>query len=155
MDQELKGITDFLVGRAKVHLQTHFTMCKIYFIIRNHHKIKLVYSPVDCEDIIESAELHLLPVRIQNKWLERRITDPVGTELVAVVVIYTCLYVPNNRNMPNFGRTAIATTINMKDDHEAFMIFFKRSRLGVEFDPEIVYVPNNEGVLKYLYPKIV
>lgn len=154
MDTELRGITKFLVERAKRQLQEKPVVDRIYFIQRYADKPKLVYSPVDCAHLFAIKALFLIPPHVHAQWARRKRDLPAGTELVAVCALLSHRYVPKDPltdRMDKAGSDVLVISVHTKDAIYVFELFYNLNLMTFEAMAEcnrpIV------GIAKHLFPK--
>jgi hypothetical protein len=157
MDQELKGIVDFLTERGKQYLKQGPIELKGYFIMRYPSKPKLVYSPINFEGLTHPMFRDVLPVFIQTKWTQRKDENEPGSLLIAVCTIGSFIYTPKpERYCPLYdkiGKTGIAVTVNTVDKNYAFLTFFERSGDDIIFQEAIEHHEHFTRLGAALYPK--
>lgn len=153
MDQELKGITDSLIERAKKVLDNNKIENKAYFIMRYPNKPKLVFYNIPMGLVFTPMGLRALPWHIKKEWSDLMPTRPEGTQLIAVIVMTYCQISPKDVNNPNKGRQAILATVCTPARNWSYQTFYTALPNGkVKYEPTTEYIAKDYGILTNLYP---
>lgn len=158
MDQELYGIVEFLIERAKSNMREGGFRHKGYFIMRYASKPKLVYAPLDISLVELPGLYRLIPAHIETTWQARKQAAEEEVTLIAVCTICTARYLPCEGMFCQFpdkiGSSCLTTTVNTQMDMCSYMTFYKRDSYStITFDATQL---NKSGFTKTgqaLYPK--
>lgn len=158
MDQELYGIVEFLIERAKTAICERKFKPKGYFIMRYPGKPKLVYAPIDISIVMVPLFWQWIPNLIEDTWKERKSTNDPGVELVAVCTICSAHYKPEPERLCQFpdkiGSNCLATTVNTCNAAFSYITYGSTNpQSSNDFGAN---EPNNGGftpIGKALYPK--
>lgn len=157
MDQELKGVVDFLTARGKQYIKQGPIVIKGYFIMRYPSKPKLVYSPINFGALAHPMLRYVLPFLIQAKWQQRKEVNETGSLLIAVCTIGSFVYNPKAESycplVDKIGKTGIAVTVNTADKNYAFLTFIERKGDDIIFYDEIEHHEHFTRLGASLYPK--
>lgn len=138
MNQELQGIVEFLMGRARKHMENNIHMQKLYFIMRYPGKPQLVYSPIDTGIFFTPLFFQMLPMRVHSQWALKKLANEPGIELVSIMSFVTCDYLPRDPTtdlMHRSGASVMVYGVHTKDNIKIFQQFYQRTGTKIIWDP--------------------
>lgn len=158
MDQELYGIVEFLIERAKTAINQGKIVDKIYWIMRYPDKPKLVYSPVFISPaFFMSPFIKFLPGLVQNEWDQRKTTNPQGSILEAVCALVSCAYnpKPDDPNYHKMNSRVLVASVHSTISIDIFQMFHSGEPGLVQFDNlERCPLQDPKGPATQLFPKL-
>lgn len=158
MDQELYGITDFFIRRAKVAINRGKIVDKIYWIMRYPDKPKLVYSPVVISSaFFMSPFIKFLPGLVQYEWDQRKASNPPSSTLEAVCALVSCAYQPkpDDPYYHKMNSRVLVMSVHTQTSIEIYQMFHSGEPGLVQFDDlEICPLQEPRGPAAQLFPKL-
>jgi hypothetical protein len=151
MDQEIRGISEYIIGLNKLRLKTDDHLLRVYFIMRYPDKPKLVFYHLESELFLEMMPFNILPGFVKLRWAEIKDTRPPGTDLIAVVLIGIALFEPKDNEGGTNKRNSLLTSIYTKEKVESLRTFYDETGAGLQFEA-IEELEITDSTISNLYP---